>query len=126
MNDNTGALEWAESHKCSSQSSLFAGMAVSQMHLLTDINIMEAVYLPGVQMGEIDAMSRRETHKDIESVCPSLLSSLFINLENDALLKLFSPCNPAAFQSDERDFHRTFLSIHHILDNILHLYDPIL
>jgi hypothetical protein len=37
VNDNTGAISWANKHKCSSLASMFACMAVSQINLLTNV-----------------------------------------------------------------------------------------
>ena len=60
VNDNTGAIAWANKHKCSSLASMFACMAVSQINLLTNVWAAEAVHIPGVTMGEVDLMSRLE------------------------------------------------------------------
>ena len=98
-------------------------MAVSQLTLLTNINLMATTYLPGVEMGEIDAMSRREIHPDIAAVCPSLVPSLLIDLEIPVIHRLFQLCDPAAVHSGERDFHQTSLSILHILRDVLHSFD---
>ena len=55
---------WATNSKCSSQASAFACIAVTQLHLLSNLKVIDTVHLPGVLMGEIDAMSRREIHPD--------------------------------------------------------------
>jgi len=122
VNDNTGALSWAAKHKCSSPSSFFAGVAVSQLHLLTRIEIMEATYLPGKRMGEIDAMSRREIHPDISVVCPSLVSELLIDLELPPIRALFAECDPAKVFPAARDVHTTFLHVHDLLSAIFLLF----
>lgn len=119
VNDNTGALSWAAEHKCSSPSSLFAGIAVSQLHFLTRLEIMEATYLPGVRMGEIDAMSRREIHPNITLVCPSLVPSLHIDLDIPVICALFAECDPAKTFTAARDVHSTFCTVHDLLSRIL-------
>jgi len=85
INDNTGALAWAEKDKCSSLASQIACLAVSQLNLLSNIWLMGSVHLPGILMGDIDKMSRKEFHEDngsdIRNVCPSLLPRLFVPLE---------------------------------------------
>jgi len=119
VNDNTGALSWAAEHKCSSPASLFAGIAVSQLHLLTRVEIMEATYLPGVRMGEIDAMSRRENHPDIRAaVCPSLVPSLLIDLDILEIRSLFRECDPAKSFTASRDFHHTFTVVAVVVKHI--------
>ena len=47
VNDNTGAIAWANKHKCSSLASMFANIAVSQINLLTKVWAAEAVHIPG-------------------------------------------------------------------------------
>ena len=58
INDNKGALAWAEKHRCASLASQYACMAVSQLHIQNDIYMGPPIYRPGIDMGEIDAMSR--------------------------------------------------------------------
>lgn len=125
INDNKGALVWAEENKCQSPFSILAGAAVSQFHLLSKLEIMSTTYLPGVQMGEIDAMSRREIHKDIQSVCPSLIPAKSIDLQLPVIQTLFRACDPAAVHTEPRDFHRTFLYIHSILAHILNAFPAV-
>ena len=125
VNDNSGALAWAASHKCSSLGSLFAGLAVSQLHLLTNIWLTHSSYLAGVDMGDIDAMSRLETHidegKSSSEACPTLLPSLFLPLDNSpTVLKLFVTCMPTALPPpDHSQYHFLFSQIHEIIACIL-------
>jgi len=58
INDNKGALAWAEKLQCASLASQYACMAVSQFHIQNDIYRGPPIYRPGFDMGEIDAMSR--------------------------------------------------------------------
>ena len=111
VNDNTGAIEWVNTHKCSSQSSLFACMAVSQLNLLTNIWAADAVHIPGETMGEIDAMSRIERQSDPFIACPSLTSDLFIPLEDPAIIELFRLCDPSVTQSSSVEHHSSFCDV---------------
>ena len=54
VNDNVGALQWASKNKCSSLASQMACMAVSQVHMLTNLYMEDPDHLPGLEMGEID------------------------------------------------------------------------
>ena len=95
VNDNTGAIAWVNTHKCSSPSSLFACMAVSQLNLVTDVWAADAVHIPGETMGEIDAMSRLEAQSDPLTAFPTLTSATFLSLQSPQLLDLFVQCDPA-------------------------------
>eukprot|EP01036_Dinobryon_divergens_P035870 gene35870-46562_t len=88
VNDNTGAIAWVNTHKCSSPSSLFACMAVSQLNLVTDVWTADAIHIPGETMGEIDAMS----HTFLSVQCPQLL-------------ELFIQCDPALTATAPAEHH---------------------
>jgi hypothetical protein len=119
INDNLGALSWSAKHRCSSPSSVIACFASSQLHLLRPLILLDSCHLPGVQMGEIDAMSRREKHPDISSVCPSLIPSLHIPLETTSILSLFRLCDPAILPTSAHSFHTTYLEVLRVLRAIL-------
>jgi hypothetical protein len=119
INDNMGALAWSQKHRCSSSSSVVACFATSQLHLLYPLFLLDSCHLPGSQMGEIDAMSRRERHSDLASVCPSLSSSLYIPLENDIVLSLFRLCDPASPPLSLLDFQSTYSSVLSLLQSAL-------
>ena len=123
VNDNTGALEWAANNKCSSLSSQFACLAVSQLNLLSNIWLMDSVYLPGIDMGEIDAMSRRETHEakgmTMDVVCPSLVDELYVPVDSQAIVSLFQSCDPSKSVLVQSDFHANFLRVHEYIRVII-------
>ena len=58
INDNTGALKWAQNHKCATEASPYACLAVSQLHQRAKISIRATTHRAGIHMGEIDTMSR--------------------------------------------------------------------
>ena len=120
INDNTGALKWAAAHKCSSAMSQFACLAVTRLVLTANVDIMDSVYLPGKDMGEIDAMSRREIHVGtLHEVCPSLLSNNFINLDGEPIVDLFRLCDPAGQLPASKDHHTVFRLINSRVEEIL-------
>ena len=119
INDITGALAWAQTHKRSSKASQHACMAVSILTMLTDIDIMDAVHIPGVDMGEIDAMSRMEIHPDITKVCPSLTPDLYMAVDNQAVMDLMILCDPANSYIAARDHHSALVDMHIFISHII-------
>ena len=109
VNDNQGALAWAEKRKCSSLASQYACMAVSQLHMQGAIYMGTPVYNPGLDMGEIDAMSRMEDHETEESdrvriLCPNLTPEKQIHIrKGDAEEDLFLLCDPTTQRNHETD-----------------------
>lgn len=84
---------------------------------------MDSVYLPGVDMGEIDAMSRCKTHEakgfTMDVVCPSLVDGLFVPLDSAAIISLFQSCDPAKSVLIQSDFHANFLHVHEYIRVII-------
>ena len=65
--------------------------------------------LPGIEMGEIDAMSRMRDGETLDSdrilkVCPSLEHSLKLRMDTLLVLVLFSLCDPS-IQLDRESNH---------------------
>ena len=60
INDNTGALKWAENHKCDSEASQYACLTVTQLHQSAKISVHGTTHHKAgiIDMGEIDTMSR--------------------------------------------------------------------
>jgi hypothetical protein len=58
INDNVGALQWAAAQKCSSMASHYANLAVTQLHITSRLRMAPPVHKPGIEMGDIDTMSR--------------------------------------------------------------------
>ena len=80
INDNTGALVWADKNKASSLASITSNMLVTTFQLISNITLLGTEHLPGVEMGDIDHESRRETHIIAgDYSVPSLLPKLFID-----------------------------------------------
>ncbi len=64
INNNTGALKWAENHKCDSESSQYACLAVTKLHQRAEISVQETTHRAGINMGEIDTLSRIHVNKN--------------------------------------------------------------
>jgi hypothetical protein len=96
-------------------------MAVSQLHIQNDIYMGPPIYLPGIDMGEIDAMSHMrddetETSARIKTLCPGLTAHTQMHLTSPALDELFQLCNPANTLTHERDDHHiAYMQLHAIL-----------
>ena len=85
INDNTGALAWADKNKASSLTSIAANMIITTLQITSNITLLGSEHLPGLQMGEIDHESRREDHIRVgDYSTPTLLPELFINLESNS------------------------------------------
>ena len=63
INDNTGALKWAEQYKCQSEASQYACLAVSQLHQRAKISVRATTHRAEINMGAIDIMSRIHDHE---------------------------------------------------------------
>jgi hypothetical protein len=124
VNDNQGALAWAEKKKCSSLASQYACMAVSQLHIQADIYMGAPVYKPDIDMGEIDAMSRMRDDETEESIrvralCPGLTPDKQILLNGGAVEDLFVLCDPTTQRVHERDHHKAYMTLHSIIARII-------
>ena len=124
INDNMGALQWASKNKCSSLASQLACMAVSQIHMLSNIFMEDPDHLPGVAMGEIDSMSRMGDGETLESdriqrVCPSLTPSLQIQMEDPLIMELFVLCDPSRQLLHEHTHHAAFERVFKIVHQLI-------
>jgi hypothetical protein len=124
INDNKGALAWAEKDRCKSIASQYACMAVSQLHLQSDIYMGAPIYRPGIDMGKIDAMSRMrdnetEASARIREFCPSLATQTEIHRTSPAIDELFRLCDPAKTLAHECDHHIAYMHLHELLARLL-------
>jgi len=119
VNDNTGAIAWANKHKCSSLASMFACMAVSHINLLTNVWAAEAVHIPGATMGEIDLMSRLEAQSDPLIAFPTLTPSTYLHLESPSIVALFGQCDPALSGQTSAEHHTAFSAVSVLIRDII-------
>lgn len=119
VNDNTGAIAWANKHKCSSLASMFACLAVSQINMLTDVWAADATHIPGATMGEIDLMSRLEAQSDPLVAFPTLTPSTYLHLETPSILALFERCDPALSGQTSAEHHYAFSTVSVLIRDII-------
>ena len=124
INDNKGALQWADKEKCSSLASQFACLAVTQIHMFSNLYRENTDHLPGVEMGEIDLMSRMEDGETLDSerirrVCPSLKPSLMIDMDTPLTNALFVLCDPSIQLVHETDHHNAFEKVYAIVKELV-------
>jgi len=124
INDNQGAIQWASKDKCSSLASQFTCMAVSQLHMFSKLYAEEPDYLPGIEMGEIDAMSRMRDGETLDSdrirkVCPSLERSLELKMDTPLVQELFKLCDPSIQLDHESSHHAAFERVYTLVKKIL-------
>ncbi len=124
VNDNTGAIAWANKHKCSSSASMFACLAVSQINMLTDVWAADAIHIPGVTMGEIDLMSRLEAQSDPLLAFPTLTPSAYLHLETPSVLALFKRCDPALSDQSSAEHHNAFSAVSSLIRDIIVSFSP--
>ena len=98
-------------------------MAVSQLHIQNDIYMGPPIYRPGIDMGEIDAMSRMrddetEVSTRIKALCPGLTVHTQMHLASPALDELFQLCNPAITLTHKCDHHTAYMQLHAILTRL--------
>ena len=119
VNDNTGAVSWVNTHKCSSSASAFACMAVSQLNMVSDVWAADAIHIPGSSMGEIDAMSRLEAQSDPLTAFPTLTPQTHLDLQTPLVCTLFERCNPAIITSTPAEHHTTFSDVSTLIHAII-------
>ena len=100
-------------------------MAVSQLHLQNDIYMGAPICHPGIDIGEIDAMSRMrddetEASARIKELCPSLTTQTQIHMTCPAIDDLFRLCDPAKTLAHERDHHIAYM--HHLCELLARLF----
>jgi len=82
INDNITALLWAENDKCKSMAAQSAHIATTWLSVILGIPNPETHHIPGIEMGDIDSLSRFKNH--------SLPIELYVDLsKNEILIELF-------------------------------------
>jgi hypothetical protein len=124
INDNRGALQWANKGKCSSLASQYACLAVTQIHMFSNIYREDTDHLPGKAMGEIDLMSRMTDDETLDSerirrVCPSLTAPLMIDMDTSIVHALFHLCDPSVQLLHEKDHHVAFQKVYDIVQKLV-------
>jgi hypothetical protein len=78
------------------------------------------IHRPGIDMGEIDAMSRMQDDETVETprikaLCPGLTYGKQVNLTSAAIDELFGLCDPAKELTHERDHHIAYMQLHALI-----------
>jgi hypothetical protein len=117
INDNTGALMWAAQQKCSSLASQYACLAVTQLHLMGRLVMAPPEHRPGLNMGDIDTMSRildheRPTDPNVLQRCPTLQARTMYTLPHAELHTLLVLLDPSIGRDHNTDHHIAFVTVH--------------
>ena len=117
INDNTGALMWAAQQKCSSLASQYACLAVTQLHLMGRLVMAPPEHRPGLDMGDIDTMSRildheRPTDPNVLQRCPTLHAHTMYTLPHAELHTLLVLLDPSIGRDHNTDHHIAFVTVH--------------
>ena len=125
INDNNGALAWAKKHKCASLAGQYTCFAATQLHIHTQIHLAEPLHKPGIQMGDIDTMSRipdgqHPTSGASQQMCPTLLPQCWWDLDKlPHLHTLFRMIDPTIVRETTHDYHAAYNDVHLIISAIL-------
>ena len=83
------------------------------------------VYKPGIDMGEIDAMSRimeddeTEESPRVLALCPGLSPDKQLHIQGSAEEELFALCDLTIQRDHERDHHKAYIRLHSIIARIV-------
>ena len=128
INDNTGALKWAENHKCDSEASQYACLAVTQLHQSAKISVHATTHNAGIDMGEIDTMSRIHDNKKpldaaVQLRCNNRLPpSTYWHCQPIEELKiLFKLVDPSILHKHNSDHHVANMTVSIAVFNLTHV-----
>jgi hypothetical protein len=109
--DNISALMWVRKHMCSSSAAQVSMLAVSLLSLRFQFDLTHTSHLPGVDMGDVDALSRGRPH--------SLPVHLEVPMQHDTTVtELFLLCDPVSHH-DLQDHLTVLERVNKIIDNIV-------
>ena len=82
------------------------------------------VHKPGIEMGDIDTMSRLAAHENptmpiVKKRCPTLTPTTMLNLPHDPLRKLLLLLDPHLTHPSTNDHHAAFIQVHRALDELI-------
>ena len=99
VGDNTSALSWAQQNKCRSASAQRAFVAYTMAQLTGGVVCSGTQHMAGVDMGDIDRLSRQRAVLDLDP----------------AFLALFRTLDPAVPNNHTRPHHGTLVETHALL-----------
>ena len=125
VNDNNGALAWARKHKCASLAGQYTCFAVTQLHIHAHIHLLDPIHKPGIEMGDIDTMSRipdgqHPTSVESLSSCPTLLRQRWWPVDElPQLHSLFTMLDPSTVLNSTPDYHIAYNTIYTLSRSLL-------
>ena len=125
INENTGALQWAASHKCDCQASQYACLAVTQLHQCSKIEVIDTTHKAGIHMGDIDTMSRIMDDENpikppASTRCPSLKPDKYWHCQDIPEMKtLFQLLDPSTIRTHNAYHHTAYLQVYDNVNNLL-------
>ena len=107
----------------------YANLAVTQLHILARLRIVPPVHKPGIEMGDIDTMSRLVAHDNltaekIRQRCPTLTPATMLTLPQEQLRKLFLLLDPHLTHQSTHDNHDAFIQVHRALNELIDALSP--
>ena len=126
INDNTGAVQWATNHKCDSEASQYACLAVTQIHMGEKLVFQESTYKAGADMGDIDTMSRILDGEDpvgqnVQDRCLTLHASCYWQCQNlNEMSDLFRLIDPSITRSCNRDHHSAYKRVYDCVNALMY------
>ncbi len=125
ITDNTGALQWAANHKCDSEASQYACLAITQLHFCGKIEVTDPTHKAGVHMGEIDTMSRipdgaNPIGPEIMAQCPKLHAQNYWPCQSiPEMNTLFTLLDPSVVRIHNKNHHDAFLRVYASVNDLL-------
>jgi hypothetical protein len=119
VGDNTSALAWANTHRCSSEErqTQLAFIALSLCEQATHIKLHHTTQIKSAQMGIVDSVSRTETDEGVDE-------DIFKLKENpdsfDGILQLVDLCNPYNDVGGTNDHHEAYIRVSRIMTAVKH------
>ena len=126
INDNTGAVQWATTHKCDSEASQYACLAVTQIHIGEKLVFLDSTHKAGADMGDIDTMSRifdgeEPTGPVVQSRCPTLRAKCYWQCQHLAEMHdLFRLIDPSITRSCNKDHHDAYTRVYACANALLY------
>ena len=109
VGDNTSALSWAQQNKCRSASAQRAFVAYTMVQLTGGVVCSGTQHMAGVDMGDIDRLSRQRAVLDLDPALSVPTSQI------PAFLALFCTLDPAVPNNHTRHHHGTLVDTHALL-----------
>ena len=103
----------------------YANLAVTQLHITARLRMAPPVHKPGIEMGDIDTMSRLAAHENptmpsVQKRCSTLTPTTMLSLPHEPLQKLLLILDPHSTHPSTNDHHTAFIQVHRALNELIH------